>query len=165
LERGGLDAGFCFRIAYDENISSLTPAMKLLFFAAICLFCSSAVADTPDVAIPESTRSLIKSTDFVEVKGTNDRGGQEDFTIHNDKAIRQFIGFLTSKRFTTAPKDLKPQFKSLSAYKVRLSSKGVLLLEFQVIADSVLDLPEETVFYVESDRHSDNLMAPLLRLR
>ena len=37
--------------------------------------------------------------------------------------------------------------------------------ELQVIADSVLDIPNDDSFYMESDRHSDILLAPLLRLR
>jgi hypothetical protein len=39
------------------------------------------------------------------------------------------------------------------------------VLQIQVIADSVLDIPNDASYYMESDRHSDNLMAPLLRLR
>jgi hypothetical protein len=135
----------------------------LLMFAA--LLCLPALGDTPDVGIPETYVSLIKTTDFVEVTGTNDRGGAENFTIHNAKAISEFVHFLTSELYTAVPKSLKPEFKSLSSYKIRLSAKGQPVLEFQVIADSVLDLPKETSFYMESDRHSDNIMAPLMRLR
>jgi len=134
----------------------------------ICLafFCSSiALGDTPDIAIPERYVELIKTTDYVEVTGTNEMGGPEDFTIHNAKAISQFVQLLTSERYTAVPKDLKPQFKSLSSYKVRLSANGAPTLELQIIAESVLDIPGETSFYMQSDRHSDNLMAPLLRLR
>ena len=121
--------------------------------------------DTPDITIPEHDVALIKSADYVEVSGTNDLGGAENFTIHNAKAISQFVQFLTSERFIAVPKDLKPQFKSLSSYKVRLSAKGAPVLELQIIADSVLDIPSESSFYMQSDRHSDNFMAPLLRLR
>jgi len=139
--------------------------MKFVLFACLSLFCSFAFGDTPDVSIPDRYMALIKTTDLVEVSGTNDRGGAEDFAIHNAKAISQFVQFLNSERYTAVPKDLKPQFKSMSSYKVRLSAKGAPVLEFQIIADSIIDLPAETSFYMESDRHSDNLLAPLLRLR
>jgi hypothetical protein len=139
--------------------------MKFVLLAFLAFFCSSAFGDTPDISIPERYVELMKTADYVEVSGTNDLGGPEDFTIHNAKAISQFVQLLTSDRYTAVPKDLKPRFKSLSSYKVRLSAKGALLLELQVIADSVLDIPTETSFYMQSDRHSDNLMAPLLRLR
>jgi hypothetical protein len=139
--------------------------MKIVLLALVSLFCSVALADTPDISIPERDVELIKTTDFVEVTGTNDMGGAEDFSIHNTRAISQFVQFLTSDRFTAVPKNLKPQFKSLSSYQVRLSAKGTLILEFKIIADSVIDLPDETSFYMQSDRHSDNLMAPLLKLR
>ena len=139
--------------------------MKLALVAYVVLFVSTAYADTSDITIPDSAIALIKTTDYVEVTGTNQLGGKEDFTIHNAKAISQFVQFLISDRYTAVPKDLKPQFKSLSSYTVRLSAKGEPLLELRVIADSVLDIPSETSFYMQSDRHSDNLMAPLLRLR
>jgi hypothetical protein len=139
--------------------------MKFVLLAFATLFCATAFGDTPDIGIPEQYVKLIKTTDYVEVTGTNDLGGQEDFTIHNAKAISQFVQFLTSERYTSVPKDLKPNFKSLSAYKVRLSAKGIPVLELQIIADSVLDIPNETSFYMQSDRHSDNIMAPLMRLR
>jgi hypothetical protein len=139
--------------------------MKFLLLAFLSVFYSSALADTPDIGIPERDAALIKTTDYVEVSGTSDLGSPENFTIHNSKAIGQFVQFLTSDRYTAVPKDLKPHFKSLSVYKVRLSAKGTFLLEFRVIADSVLDIPSESSFYMQSDRHSDNIMAPLLRLR
>jgi len=139
--------------------------MKFTLLACLALFCSSAFADTSDISIPESTIKLIKTTDCVDVTGTNDLGGAENFTIHNAKAISQFVQFLTSARYTAVPKDPKPEFKSLSSYKVRLSANGAPVLEFQIIADSILDLPNETSYYMESDRHSDNIMAPLMRLR
>jgi hypothetical protein len=139
--------------------------MKFILPALLVLFCSSAFGDAPNISIPESVVELIKTADYIEVSGTNDLGGSENFTINDPKAIRQFVQLLTSDRYMTAPKDLKPQFKSLSSYKVRLSAKGAPLLELQVIADSVLDIPNETSFYVESAGYPDNLMAPLLRLR
>jgi hypothetical protein len=139
--------------------------MKFVLCTLLALLCLPAIADTPDVSIPESYIQLIKTTDCVDVTGTNDLGGAENFTIHNAKAIGQFVQFLTSDRYTVVPKNLKPEFKSLSSYKVRLSANGVSVLEFQVIADSIVDLPTETAFYMQSDRHSDNIMAPLLRLR
>jgi hypothetical protein len=101
----------------------------------------------------------------VEVAGTNDMGGAENFSIHNAQAIAQFVRFLTSDRYTAVPKSLNPQFKALSIYQVRLSGQGQLLLELRIIGDTILDLPNEPDFYMQSDRHSDNLLAPLLRLR
>jgi hypothetical protein len=139
--------------------------MKVVLLTLLVLFCAPAFGDTPDITIPERDVELIKTADYVEVSGTNDLGGPENFTIHNAKAISQFVQLLTSDRYTAVPKDFKPQFKSLSSYKVRLSAKGAPLLELRVIADSILDIPNETSFYMQSDRHSDNLMAPLLRLR
>ena len=148
------------------SCSKIKPIfMKLASFALMASFCSLAFADTPDVAIPDHDAELIKTTDYVEVSGSNDLGGAENFTIHNAKAIGQFIDFLTSDRYVAVPKDLNPQFKSLSLYKVRLSAHGTLVLELQIIADSIIDLPDETSYYMQSDRHSDNLLAPLLRLR
>jgi hypothetical protein len=134
----------------------------LIAFAALCL---PAFAGTPDVAIPDQYLAPIKTTDLVEVTGTNDLGGAEDFSIHNAKAISQFVAFLTSERYNAVPKSLNPDFKSHSLYKVRLSSHGTPVLELKIIADSILDLPNEPSYYMESDRHSDNLLAPLLRLR
>jgi len=139
--------------------------MKSIICACLTLLCSAAYAGKPDISIPESTIKLIKTTDCVEVTGTNDMGGAENFTIHNAKAIGQFVKFLTSDIYLAVPKEPKPEFKSLSRYKVRLSCQGAPVLEFDVVADSILDLPNETSYYMESDRHSDNLMAPLLRLR
>lgn len=139
--------------------------MKIGILILLAFSCSSAFADGPDVRIPEREMGLIKAADYVEVSGTNDLGGVENFTIHNAKAIAQFVELLTSDRFTAVPRNLKPHFKSLSSYRVRLSAKGSIVLQLQVIGDSVLDLPGETSFYVESGRYSENLMAPLLRLR
>ena len=139
--------------------------MKFLILAFLAVFCSLALGDTPDIGIPDSDVQLIKKTDLVEVSGTNDLGGSENFTIHNSKAIGQFVQFLTSDRYIAVPKDLKPKFKSLSVYQIRLSAKGAPVLQFKIIADSILDLPKEPAFYMQSDRHSDNIMAPLLRLR
>jgi len=139
--------------------------MKFALLACLVFLCLPVFAGTPDVSIPDRYISLIKTTDLVEVTGTNDRGGAENFSIHNAKAISQFVQFLISDRFNAVPKSLKPEFKSLSSYKVTLSSNGAPVLELQIIADSVLDIPGETSYYMESDRHSDNLMAPLLRLR
>jgi hypothetical protein len=139
--------------------------MKLALFFLLVSFGNVAFGDTPEISIPEQYVKLLKTSDYVEVTGTNDSGGSEDFTIHNSKAISQFVQLLTSNRYTAVPKNLKPQFKSSSSYKVRLSAKGVLVLELQVIADSVLDIPHEASFYMESDQYAENLMAPLLRLR
>ena len=139
--------------------------MRLLIIALLAGMYSSAFGDSRDVSIPDRDVETIKATDYVEVSGTNDLGGPENFAIRDPKAIHQFIQLLTDDRYTAVSKNLKPNFKSASAYKVRLSAKGAPLLELQVIADSVLDLPDETSFYMESDRYSENLMAPLLRLR
>lgn len=141
-------------------------SVKFLLLTVLTIFCSSAYGSTSDeLSVPERDIELIKATDYVEVSGTSDLGATENFTIHNAKAISQFIQLLTSDRYIAVPKGLKPQFKSLSSYHVRLSAKGVFLLEIRVIADSILDIPDEPMFYMQSDRHSDNLMAPLLRLR
>lgn len=139
--------------------------MKFVFLALVVICSSVARGDTPDISIPENDIALIKTTDYVEVSGTNEAGGPENFAIHNDKAIAQFVQFLTDERYTAVPKSLKPDFKSKSFYRVRLSSKGVVVLEFQVIAESILDLPGDASYYMQSERHSDNIMAPLLRLR
>jgi hypothetical protein len=139
--------------------------MKLALLA-VAVFCSlSAFAETPEISIPESDIALIKTADLVEVTGTNDRGGQEDFSIHNSKAIGQFVQLLTSARYIAVPKNLDPHFKSLSRYHVRMSSKGKVVFELQVVADTVLDIPNDASFYMQSERHSDVLLAPLLKLR
>jgi hypothetical protein len=140
--------------------------MKFSLFVLLTAWCSSALANTPEISIPERDIALIKAADFVEITGTNDAGQPENFTIHDYKAIRQFVQLLTSDHYIAAPKSLKPQFKSLSSYQVRLSAKGVPLLELKVIAESVLDIPNDPSYYMQADEYSDdNLMAPLLRLR
>lgn len=139
--------------------------MKVLLIFAGILLSFPVLADLPEISIPQRDIDLIKSTDFVEVTGTNTHGGAEAFTIHNAKAIRQFVELLTSQRYNAVPKNLKPNFKSPSRYDVKLSSGGTVVLELQVIADSVLDIPGDDSFYMESSRHDDILLAPLLRLR
>jgi hypothetical protein len=139
--------------------------MKFILVALLAVSGLAAYGDTPDISIPESDIALIKTTDFVEVMGTSNSGAADDFTIHDWKAIKQFVALLTSERFTAVPKSLKPEFVSKSRYKVRLSAKGAPVFELQIIADSVLDIPNDPSYYMESDRHSDNLLAPLLRLR
>ena len=139
--------------------------MKFAVLACVALFSSIAYADTPDITIPDSAIALIKTTDYVEVTGTNQLGGAEDFSIHNAKAISQFVQLLTAERYNAVPKSLNPDFKSKSRYKVRLFSNGAPILDLQIIADSIIDLPNESSYYMESDRHSDILLAPLLRLR
>jgi hypothetical protein len=139
--------------------------MKALLLFAALLLPLPALADPPEISIPQPDIDLIKSTDFVEVTGTNTHGGAEAFTIHNARAIKEFVGLLTSQRYIAVPKSLKPDFKSPSRYDVKLSSGGNVELELQVIADSVLDFPGDANFYMESERHSDILLAPLLRLR
>ena len=123
------------------------------------------VAKGADARIPQRDIDLVQTADLVEVSGTNDLGGAENFSIQDRKAIRQFIDLLTDDRYTTAPKSLKPQFKSLSSYDVRLSAHGAPVLELRIVADTVLDIPGDPLFYVEADSYSENLMAPLLRLR
>ena len=135
----------------------------LLVFAAFLSI--SAQAEPPEISIPEKDITLMKSADLVEVSGTNERGVQQDFAVHNWKAIKQFVELLTSPRYVAVPKNLDPHFKSLSRYKVRLSSKGTMVLELQIIADSVLDIPDDASFYMQSARHTDILMGPLLKLR
>ena len=133
---------------------------------AVCgVVAGVARGDEAIIAIPDGEAALIRSTDAVEVSGTNDLGGAEDFTVHDAKAIKAFVGFVTSDRFVAVPKSLKPDFKSLSAYDVKLSSNGAVVLELRVVGDSVLDFPQESSFYMEADRYPDNLMAPLLRIR
>jgi hypothetical protein len=139
--------------------------MKLVLLAFALFFSLPAYAETPEISIPEHDIALIKTTDFVEVNGTNTRGGKEDFAVRNWKAISQFVELLTSARYIAVPKNLDPHFKSLSRYKVRLSSKGKVVLELQIVADSVLDIPNDPSFYMQSQHHSDILLAPLLRLR
>jgi hypothetical protein len=139
--------------------------MRFFLLASLAILSLPALGDAPDIAIPDRDVELIRTTDYVEVSGTNDLGGIENFTIHDSKAIRQFVELLTSDRYIAVAKNLKPNFKSLSAYQVRLSSKGAPVLELRVIADSVLDLPRDPSYYMEADQYSANLMAPLLRLR
>jgi hypothetical protein len=139
--------------------------MKILLVIAGIFLSLPVLADPPEISIPQRDIDLIKSADFVEVTGTNTHGGTEAFTIHNAKAIKQFVELLTSQRYNAVPKNLKPDFKSPSRYDVKLSSNGTPVLELQVVADSVLDIPGDDNFYMESSRHSDVLLAPLLRLR
>ena len=139
--------------------------MKLVLLACLTLFAPNLNAAEPDITIPDSAIALIKTTDYVEVTGTNQLGGKEDFSIHDSKAIAQFVQLMTAERYNAVPKSLKPDFKSRSRYDVRLFSHNAPILELQIIADSVINLPNEPSFYMESDRHSDILLAPLLRLR
>jgi hypothetical protein len=139
--------------------------MRICLLALGALFVAIGLAKASDISIPQRDIDLIRTADLVEVSGTNDLGGAEDFSIHDRKAIRQFTGLLSDNRYTAAPKSLKPKFKSASAYKIRLSSQGVPVLELTIIGDSILDIPGDSMFYVESDSYSENLMAPLLRLR
>jgi hypothetical protein len=139
--------------------------MKTVLVAFLALFFASDYVEPPDMCIPDKYIQLIKSTDYLEAKGINAVGYEDDFTIHNAKAISQFVELLTSQRYVPAPKSLDPHFKSPSHYDVRLYSKGQLVLEFRVVAVSVLDLPGDPNFYMESSRHDEVLMAPLFRLR
>jgi hypothetical protein len=139
--------------------------MRICLLALVALFVAIGLAEASDVSIPQHDIDLIRTADIVEVSGTNDLGGAENFSIHDRQAIRQFTGLLSDDRYITAPKSLKPKFKSASAYKIRFSSQGVPVLELTIIGDSILDIPGDPMFYVESDSYSENLMAPLLRLR
>ena len=139
--------------------------MKSVFLAVALLIPLFARADAPEISIPEADIALIKTADDVEVTGTNVGGGQEDFSVHNWKAIKQFVDLLTSARYFTAPKSLDPHFKSKARYHVRMSSKGQVVFELQIVADTVLDIPNDPLFYIQGDRHSDVLLGPLLKLR
>jgi len=139
--------------------------MKALLLAAGIFLSLPALAAPPEISIPQSDIDLIKTTGSVEVTGTNSHGGAEAFTVHDAKAIKQFVELLTSERYNAVPKNLKPDFKSPSRYDVKLSSGGNVILEFQIIADDVLDFDGDDNYYMESERHSDILLAPLLRLR
>jgi hypothetical protein len=137
-------------------------------FALIALFLISSLSawsETTPIRIPDADIVLIKSADAIDVDGTNPNGGVETFTIHDAKAIREFVALLADDRYIAAPKSLKPDFKSKSRYKVRFFSHGAPVLELQVIAMSVLDIPGNPSYYMESERYSDLLMAPLRRLR
>ncbi len=139
--------------------------MKFALLLLAAFLSMPAQAEPPEISIPANDIALIKSGDLVEVSGTNNRGTQQDFAIHDWKAIKQFVELITSPRYVAVPKTLDPQFKSLSRYKVRLSSKGQVVFELQVVADSVLDIPNDPSFYMQSERHSDVLLGPLLKLR
>jgi hypothetical protein len=139
--------------------------MKALLLAAGIFVALPALAEPPAIRIPQSDIDLIKSTGSVEVTGTNSHGGAESFTVHDAKAIKQFVELLTSERYIPVPKNLKPDFKSPAHYDVKLSSGGNVILELQVIADSVLDFSGDPNYYMESERYDDILVAPLLRLR
>ena len=139
--------------------------MKALLLVAGIFLSLPALADPPEISIPRGDIDLIRTTGSVEVTGTNTHGQPEAFTVHDAKAIKEFVGLLTSERYIAVPKNLKPDFKSPSRYDVKLSSGGTVVLEFQVIADDVLDFDDDPNFYMESERHSDILLAPLLRLR
>jgi hypothetical protein len=130
--------------------------------AFACLF---RFAQAADVGLPPRDVDLIKAADVIHVVGTNDLGGDESFTIHDRKAIGQFVGYLTDNRFTPVPKSLNPKFKSRSAYMVTVQANGAPTLKLVIIGDSILDIPGDPMFYMESESYSENLMAPLLRLR
>jgi hypothetical protein len=139
--------------------------MRYVLPVLLIFLCAAAYADTPDISIPQHDIDLIKTADDVKAVGTNDLGGAESFEIHDAKAISQFVQLLTTPRYIPVPKSLKPHFKSKSAYDVRMFSRGVQIFELRVVAVSVLDIPGDPSFYMESELHSNVLMAPLLRLR
>ena len=139
--------------------------MKALLVVAAVFLSLPVLAAPPEIKIPQADIDLIKTTDFVEINGTGTHGEPEAFTIHNAKAIKQFVALLTDERYVAVPKNLKPDFKSPSRYDIKLSSNGSIVLEFQLIADDVLDFSDDESFYMESERHSDILLAPLLQLR
>jgi len=139
--------------------------MKALLVIAGLFLSLPVLAGQPEITIPRPDIDLIKTTDAVDVTGTNSHGGAENFTVHNAKAIKEFVGLLTSERYIAVPKNLKPDFKSPARYDIKLSSNGNMILEFQIIADDVLDFPGDPNFYMQSERHDDIIPAPLLRLR
>lgn len=139
--------------------------MKFALIVLAVLLPLAVHAEPPQIAIPEKDIALIKSADLVEVSGTNERGTQQDFTIKNWKALKQFADLLTSPRYVAVPKDMKPEWHTKSYYKVRFSSHGTETLEIQIIADSIINLPDDTSYYVQGAGHTDILMAPLLKLR
>jgi hypothetical protein len=139
--------------------------MKSIWLALVALILCSSPTKASDIRIPEPDITLIKSADSVHVVGTNDLGGNESFDIHDRKALAQFDDYLTSERFTPAPKNLKPKFKSLSAYMVTFLSNGTPVLKLTIIADSIVDLSNDPMYYMESESYTENLMEPLLRLR
>ncbi len=81
--------------------------MKALLAAATVFLALPVLAEPPEIRIPQRDIDLIKTTDFVEVTGTNSHGGAESFTIHNAKAIKEFVELLTSERYNAVPKNLK----------------------------------------------------------
>ncbi len=139
--------------------------MKFALLALLLLSSLFASAGTPPIRIPEADIALIKSADAVAVDGANASGQVETFTIHNAKALAEFVGLLTDDRYEAVPKSLKPDFKSKSSYQVQFLSHGAPIFELHVIAMSVLDIPNDPSYYMESERYSDLLMAPLRRLR
>jgi hypothetical protein len=139
--------------------------MKTWVVVLALMFSLAGTVRAADVTIPQHAIDLIKTADSVHVVGTNDLGGDESFDIHDRKALGQFVGYLTDNRFTPVPKSLNPKFKSRSAYMVTFQSNGAPVLKLVIIGDSIIDLPGEPMYYMESDSYSANLMAPLLRLR
>lgn len=138
--------------------------MKLILTFAALLYLAGST-EPPPISIPQRDIDLIKMADDVKVTGTNDLGGAEAFAVNDPKAIRQFVELLTSERYVPVPKSPSPDFKSLSRYDVQLFSKGTLVFQLQIVAISVLDIPGDNQFYMESSRYSEVLLAPLLRLR
>jgi hypothetical protein len=139
--------------------------MRFILIFHLLLTVTSAQAEPAPIRLPDADVALIKTADAVEVDGTNADGVVETFTVHNAKALKEFVALLTDDRYIAVPKSLKPDFKSKSRYRVRLLSHGALVLELQVIAMAVLDLPNDPSYYMEAERYSDLLMAPLRRLR
>ena len=139
--------------------------MKTCLLTLIAFALCSRVASAADVSIPPHDLELIKTADSVHVVGTNDLGGNESFDIHDRKALAQFVSYVTDNRFTPVPKSLKPKFKSMSAYMVTFRSNGAPVLKLAIIGDSIIDLPADPMYYMESDQYTENLMGPLLRLR
>jgi len=139
--------------------------MKFALLALAAFLSMPAQAEPPEISIPEKDIALIKSADLVEVTGTNVGGGAENFSVHNWKAIKQFTDLITDARFIAVPKTLNPQFKSKARYDVRFSANGQQVFELQIVADTVLDIPNDPSFYMQASRHSDVLLGPLLKLR
>ncbi len=139
--------------------------MRLALLVFALLLTLPLRAGSTEIRIPGKDIAPIKSADTAEVSGTNAQGIEEDFSVRNAKALSQFVGLITDDRYVAAPKSLNPDFKSRSHYHIRLTSRDSLVFEFDVIGESILDIPGEDSYYMQAERHSDLLMAALRRLR
>ena len=134
--------------------------MKAILALFLALACSDWV-EPPDAKIPDKYISVMKQTDYIEVTGLDLLGHEDDFTIHSWKPIKQFVDILSSEIYVPAAKSIDPQFKSKSRYHIKLFAKGQPIMTFDVVGFSVLDIPGDDQYYMESDRHSLVLVSPL----